>query len=356
MQIAGLMILCSALGMGTGPVGVSPFPEWKPPGANIAAGRPCDLPIKPNYELCSDYGDAAQLTDGQFSKLAMWHFKPAVGWFGKIIPMIFDLGEVKPIAGVGFSTEQNGGAGVGAPPSILILVSDDGQNYKIAGELVSLASKFGPPPRGDARFWLRTDELKTHGRYVQMVVPSSVFVMVDEVEIYEGPASLLQETIPGEPIPKPIDYVRANKTAYAVNARIAADAARCLQLTAGLTMPTATREQVVEKLEQLRQEAVASAVKTYDQDFRAIVPLNDKHAEVFAALGPALQAAGFQEFFVWHRNRWQRQGPFDLPVNPDPGKQVVDLPTVELDISLLQNDRRGEVICPAPDETGISMG
>jgi hypothetical protein len=344
MHFAVSLLLWSARAVGAGPPDASAFPEWKPPGANIAAGKSYELPIQPNYKLCTDDGDATQLTDGQFARLAMWHFKPAVGWFGKIIPIIFDLGEARPIAGVGFHTEQNGGAGVGSPPMILILVSDDGQNYKIAGELVSLASKFGPPPRGDAQFWLRTDELKAHARYVQLVVPSSVFVMVDEVEIYEGPASLLEEPIAGESVAKPIEYVEANKTAYAVNARLAADAARALELATTLTMPPATRTKVADTLEKLRQEAVAAKLKSYDKDFRAVVPLNDKHAEIFAALSPALRASGFKDFVVWHRNRWQRQSPFDLPVALEPGKRMISVPKVELEVSLLQNDRRGEVI------------
>jgi hypothetical protein len=343
MFIAEMLLLCGAACAAPAPTAVSAFPEWKPPGANIAAGKSYELPIKPNYELCTEAGDATQLTDGQFSRPAMWHFKPAVGWFGKVIPMIFDLGEVRPIAGVGFSTEQNGGAGVGAPPLILILVSDDGQQFKLAGELVGLASKFGPPPRGDARFWLRTDELKTHGRYVQLAIPSSVFVMVDEVEIYEGPQSLLKEPVAGEIIAKPVEYVQEHKTAFAVNARVATDAARALQLTAALTMPPATRKKVAEKLETLRQEAVTAKRQTYDNDFRAIVPLNEQHAEVFAALGPALQAAGFRDVVIWHRNRWQRQGPFDLPVAIEPGKRMMNVPKVELEVALLQNDRRGEV-------------
>ena len=84
------------------------------------------------------------------------------------------------------------------------MVSDDGKDFRLAGELVGLSSKFGPPP-DEGRFrsrideynekivknplncalyqavdpphWFRTDELKTHARYVRLVMQSVILVM-----------------------------------------------------------------------------------------------------------------------------------------------------------------------------------
>ena len=65
-----------------------------------------------------------------------------------LLCLAIDLGATQFIGGLSFSTDCGAASGVGWPPAILILVSDDGQNFRLAGELVALSARFGPPPGG----------------------------------------------------------------------------------------------------------------------------------------------------------------------------------------------------------------
>lgn len=321
-----------------------PFPRWVAPGRNVARGRPYEVKTAGkslDYHLTKDTGDKVQLTDGVLvpREKHMWWYKEAFGRFMGTVGITIDLGQRRAIGGVGYSTDSGAFAGVNFPPAILILVSDDGKAFRVAGELIGLATKFGPPPATD-RYWIRTDDLKTSGRYVQLVVQSAMFVFSDEIEIYEGKAEYLNQTPKGAVITDAPKYLRDNIMTYAVPARLAADAARARVTLETIKAPAAQRQQIAAKLEQLRQAALHPDRAKYDADFHAIVPLNAAHARVFAALSPALRAAGYPEFFTWNVNRWARQTPFDLPKG-----SVNDVSkSAELRVRLMQNDRRGEVL------------
>ena len=202
----------------------SVFPAWTPPGENIAKGKPYTVKVFYKTEdlpATKDEGDATQLTDGEYATTggrALWTRKGTVGWIRGPIAITIDLGpgsEGTPIGGASFSTASGPVSGMGFPPAIMILVSDDGQTFTPAGELVALSTKFGP-----AREWhshrFVTDELKATGRYVQVVAQSSLHVICDEIEIYRG-----RETAP--PAPSASD-VRATAQAAAAQATAAARA------------------------------------------------------------------------------------------------------------------------------------
>ena len=65
---------------------------------NMALGRPYTLSARPNYGLCTDAGDAVQLTDGEWMRPGsngFWTKKSAVGWtLGSIGDRI--AGEIPP--------------------------------------------------------------------------------------------------------------------------------------------------------------------------------------------------------------------------------------------------------------------
>lgn len=317
--------------------------EWRAPGPNIAQGKSYKLLKKPNYALCADEADATQLTDGQFAptEKPMWFFKPTVGWSGFVTPITIDLGSDQPIAGVGFNTEISPIAGVGWPPAILIFVSNDDKDFHYAGELIAQASKFGAPPDAMRRHFFRTDELQTHGRYVQLVALTSIFTFTDEIEIYQGKQEWLQAPLPAEAIANPAEYTRERQMAYAMAARLATDAARAQRLVEQLHVVPELTAKLSGELEALRSAAVKPNLGTvYDIDYRAIAPLTPEHAQMFALLSQAYRAAGYPEVAPWHNNRWNRQSPFTLPPALVDGK----LPEVALDVALLQNDRRGEAL------------
>ena len=172
-----------------------------PPGANIALGASYTLDPAPNYGLSTDAGDGVQLTDGVHleTQESLWGQLSTVGWQDKSpVIVTLDLGTVQPIRGVSFHTAA-GRAGVSWPQAIRILIAgEDGQFHKI-GDLVELsAEQHGSPSLteyGVHRFV--TDQLRTHGRYVGLVVWNEPFTFVDEIEVYVGEPEWLDEPLPG---------------------------------------------------------------------------------------------------------------------------------------------------------------
>jgi hypothetical protein len=151
---------------------------------NIALGKPYTLEPAPEYSHCTDPEDAKQLTDGIYTEGYFWTQKSTVGW-SHTSPVIItvDLGEVKPIRGLSFNTAA-GAAGVEWPRAIRVLLADDDRVFHALCDLTVLDREQDFPPRegyGIHRFW--TDALQTHGRYVALVVESSPFTFVDEIEV-----------------------------------------------------------------------------------------------------------------------------------------------------------------------------
>ncbi|MCX7827474.1 MAG: hypothetical protein N2689_18240, partial [Verrucomicrobiae bacterium] len=191
MKLPALVLLAASLAVTAA--------EFQPPGANIALGKPYTLDPRPNYALCADPGDRAQLTDGVYTKGYFWTQRSTVGWNNiGAATITVDLGSVLPIRGVSFNTAA-GRADVTWPASIVILVSDDGKNYYPAGELINLSMKHGPAPSDYAvhRYW--TGELRTHGRFVSfMVTPGGPYTFVDEIEVYRGEPEWVNVPFTGE--------------------------------------------------------------------------------------------------------------------------------------------------------------
>jgi hypothetical protein len=162
---------------------------------NIAKGRPYTLTPRPNYPLTTDAGDDVQLTDGVYadSTATIWNQISTVGWSdANPVTIVIDLQSVQPIAGVSYSTAA-GVAGVQWPRSIFVLTSDDGQHYFKAADLAAIpAGGVGPPVSGYAAFRFSTNTLRTHGRYVAIVVDQNgPYTFCDEIEIIGGDTSWL---------------------------------------------------------------------------------------------------------------------------------------------------------------------
>jgi hypothetical protein len=126
-----------------------------------------------------------------------------------------------------------------------------------------------------------------------------------------------------------------------VAARLATDSQRALRTIQGMKLEPALEQKLASRLEQLRAAALTPDLSVkYDVDYHALAPLNTTHAQMFAVLSEAYRAAGYPEYTVWHNNRWNRQSPFQPPTALVEGK----VPEVKLDVQVLQNDRRGEVL------------
>ncbi len=320
MRVCAIGLLSAAIALPGTARGAEVFSA---PGPNVALHKPYTLEPKPNYAHCTDPGDSEQLTDGEcHGRTKLWVELACVGgWRGVFLPAItIDLGEIMPIAGLSFSTGA-GTAGVSWPGMILILVSDDNINFHYAGELYSLATKFGLPLRwGYQDYRFRTDQLATHGRFVRLVMGAyGAWVFCDEIEVYRGPDEMLAVPLEGPAIVDLKAFVAPflaaadqQQTALGVYSRIALDIAHTRQIVAAASVQADTRQQLDEKIAAIEETNLALA-DDFPADYRGIYPLNDNHARLGEVVAQLRRAEGYPPLFAWHNSRWGRLRPWELP-------------------------------------------
>lgn len=297
------------------------------PAENLARGKPYTLDPRPNYSYCTDPGDQTQLTDGQYSQGYFWTQKSTVGWNNaNSVSITLDLGTVQPIRGVSFNTAA-GKAGVEWPLGITVLVSDDGRAFFPAGELVGLDAQHGGAPReGYAvhRYW--TDALHTHGRYVMfLVAPGGPYVFADEIEVYAGVPEWVQLPFTGEAITD----ARAYRTHLAIERRLRDDL-RAVRADDTPQYRTADLDKLEHELSQLP--------RTHGPDFRAVLPLNELHARIFAAEVVPWMMSGHMRLTLWATNPWD---PLDHLAKPS---RVYTPANRTLDVVLMQNEFRAAAL------------
>ncbi|MBC8354519.1 MAG: hypothetical protein H8E66_21195 [Planctomycetes bacterium] len=136
---------------------------------NVALGRPYALSHPPNYPYCTDDGDATDLTDGARYNprgTSLWTQKGTVGWaLGEQLKTIeIDLGQICSVEGVTFETAADNRSQGTFPLAVLVFVSDDGQSYSFAGNIINEAVS-------QAAYVVHTfklDGLKEQGRFVRL--------------------------------------------------------------------------------------------------------------------------------------------------------------------------------------------
>lgn len=302
-----------------------------PPGVaaetakNLALGKPYTLWPAPNYPHCTDPGDATQLTDGQSTRAYFWTEKGTVGWSAVGCAVItVDLGQVEPIGGASFTTAA-GTSGVTWPSEVRILVSDDGKSYRDVGDLVVLDQKQnGPWPKGYAIRRLVAQELATRGRFVQFLAVPQVgasYLFVDEVEVLRGPDNLLARDPGGEAVVDAKTAFETGRLRRAVGRRLRDDAAglhEAIERTASLD--AATKARLSEQLSKLQK--TDDAPVSLDANFRAVLPLNERHARLFQLQADLWKAAGLPAFSARAAVTWDPLKLIGLPDRSEAALQV----------------------------------
>ncbi len=294
---------------------------------NLARGKRYTLEPAPNYKYCTDAGDRTQLTDGVYTQGHFWTQKSTVGWSGAHhVIVTIDLGKVEPISGASFHTAA-GVAGVTWPAFIPILVSDDGQSYYFAGDLVELDRAHGAPPTSGYhlhRYW--TDRLATHGRYVKfVVVPSGPFIFADEIEVYRGKNSFLRQSFSGPTIVDAKDYIKQVEVTIHVRQRLRKDLAAVRAEAHSLAAKGECEQELAGIEKQIPRVQVAATA-----DFRAILPLNHLHQQQIFAVQAVWRAHQVKPLAVWQKNPWDMLSPTEPPL---PGGAKVD-------VSMMRNEWR----------------
>lgn len=308
------------------------------PGPNIARGKPYTLRPAPNYGYCTDAGDSTQLTDGERTVGYFWVQKTTVGWSrGAPVIITVDLGAVEPIAGASYSTAA-GVAGVTWPSNILVMVSDDGQGWTLAGDLMLLATEQGmPAPDQYAVRSFATDALRTRGRYVSFVIDATQYIFCDEIEVYRGPDELLATAPPGERVDDPAKLFQSLRMRNAVVMRLRTDLGQARQAIAETPgLDEATRRQLTARADELAQRITALPPEACE-GLQTIFPMNALQAEIYALHAPLHRARGLSGLVAWQKSRWDPLDPTEAPAERPP------LP--ELDIAMMRREYRAEAFC-----------
>lgn len=295
---------------------------------NIALGKRYTFEPAPGYAHCTDPDDMIQLTDGQYTDPAggqFWTQKSTVGWVR--VPQVvitIDLEDHTPIRGMSVSSAA-GSAGVNFPRSIHMLVSVDGRAFHNVGDLVRFSEKRQPaPPYGDTKtHCFATDELRTHGRYVKLLIevtPNLLFI--DEIEVHRGDEAWKNLPLPGEAVQYPPTYFGENVFNTALKRRIGLDldAARTAVATAN---PTAELRAKLDDEVTTLDEEIRRLPSVDPQGFRGTFPLNDTHARIYAIHGALRAVAGLSPLIAWSANTWDFLSPTDLPEQHTDGEIFV---------------------------------
>ena len=168
------------------------------PQINLALGKTIRYAPSPNYELTSrNDSDAADLTDGVLSDQPrghLWFDSKCVGWsYANRCNLALDLGKVYPIDEVAIRIQGGSPqAGICTPVWIELVVSDDGNVYRLAGEYSTFReadeSRFGVP-KYEGKAWVhrfRFRNLRARARFVGLRMYMTGLTVADELYVFRG--------------------------------------------------------------------------------------------------------------------------------------------------------------------------
>ncbi|MHC4399785.1 MAG: hypothetical protein ACYTG0_08905 [Planctomycetota bacterium] len=296
----GILAATVAAATAAAVAGESPSP--RPPGENVALGASYALWPRPTYQHCTDPGDATDLTDGRSTSEYFWTQKGTVGWQQvQYATVTIDLGQVQPVGGVSLTTAA-GVAGVTWPAAVHVLLSDDGNAYREAGELIALGRKHnGPRPEGYAIRRLVTTELNTRGRYVQFVLiplPGGPYTFVDEIEVFRGPDDLIDRE-PAGAVVAASDLYQQGRILRSVKLRFQNDLDSLRRnIQQSQLDDAAARNRFLARLETMSREFRVDAASA-DASFRAVLPLGVDHARLFQVQAEWWRALGREALSAW---------------------------------------------------------
>jgi len=316
-------------------------PQTPPTSApeNIALHRPYTMDPPPNYPDCADPDDQKQLTDGKDSAgtgtSSIWVLKSTVGWkFNSPVIISIDLGKLQPIGGLSFNTAA-GQAGVSWPQAIDIFVSDDGKQWRLAGDLLSLSAKNSQPQDVGIHRYV-TYDLHTRGRYVAVSVDFWIYMFCDEIQVFRGHDDWLKQ----EPSGQLIDGIKGIRTLAtsnvlrsAIQHRLNDDLAAVRKVLDAANLPAGTDEELRARLAKAESE-VGQLPAPDPETFRAILPLNPTHERIFSVQGALLKSQGFPRLFAWRQHRFDH-----MPVVVTPTKSAGQ---PALDIEMMGNEYRAD--------------
>lgn len=335
-----------------------------PPALN--AGLPASFDPAPNYPLCTDDGDARQLSDGTIKgartahegtsaslpallpglnpeqqTTALWGRKGTVGWAHPKEPVLiaFDLGAVQRIGGMTLSSAA-GTSGVYWPAAIAMVVSDDGKNWSYAGELISRSRENRlPPTMAYSEHQFVVDNLNIEGRYVGICVQrgGTPFFFCDEFEVTGGDSKVPAEVLPAiGDLATLREYVTNHAVGYSIQRRLALDYSLIRTAIRDSSLDAKKKDELQGQL-----KALAAACNEMPKDppvgFRTVIPINDTESQLLAIRGSLLREEGYPSLLVSKLHRNAHLGWMKVP--PEKTQQ-----STELSFRQMRDETRGDLL------------
>ena len=307
-----------------------------PGSENIALGKKYTFSHPPSYPGCTDPYDNIQLTDGIYTgkKGAFWTQKSTVGWSTLDVPVYItiDLKKIYPISGLSYNT-AGGTAGVYFPVDFLLFASDDGKSWYEASDFLKLSARKTATPQSGKKVIrkFRTDELKTHGRFLQLVIkPEDNYVFVDEIEVFRGPETFLKKPHSGERITDVAAFAFPREFNDLIKAQLRRDLKAVFE---DIGMLVGGRDDLRVKANILR-EKIGEMLAVSAEGFTGVLPMIDLERDIFKLQAEVWRAQGKPLLKVWKTHRWD-----PLEPSQEPAGKI----GAAVDISMMNNAYRADV-------------
>ncbi len=212
------------------------------------------------------------------------------------------------------------GTDVQLPERVEVLVSVNGRDYHLAGDLVEMDER--PRPVGyNQAFRLQTDQLMVHGRYVKLIVHKGgrYFIFADEIEVFRGiDAWKTERPLPGPAIEYPMTLLE-NPFSLAYRARLDRDLRDARLAIEQTDAPPDLRAEWLAEADTIEQAMGALPELRTSAEFRATFPLDEIHARTYALHGSLRAEQGHDALVAWRADPWDYlPGPATLPEEPPP--------------------------------------
>jgi len=215
---------------------------------------------------------------------------------------------------------------------LYVFVSDDGQAFSPVADLVVLQT-MSPPENGYQTFWYRTDQLKTRGRYVRLVISpgaGSDYIFCDEIRVLGGDDSFLTIPYQGQAFHNDDSLL----TSLGCVNRYRSDLREVEQKLRSSRLPPAALAVALAECARLGDELKSGLPVADATSFRGIIPFNDFHRRIFKLNARVLAADGFSGIVVWNKHRYAPMSLFETPSRQFDG----------LDVQMMNNEHRAEVL------------
>lgn len=280
---------------------------------NLARGKKYTLNPAPAYAHTKDPGDLQDLTDGQYSEGYFWTQKTTVGWVRvPVAEITLDLESVHPVSGLSLNTAF-GIAGAQPAESIEILASLDGRHFHPVGDLAEQSKQRNPLPNGYSQYRFYTNQLQIPARYLKVLVTlSGTTFFCDEIEVYRGDKQWLSKSLPGTARLFPREHFTRDLFNANRLRRIEIDLNHAEELLMQEPCPPEAKKRLLGQLQTLAAKIPALPDES-PEGFRGIMPMNQTHAEIYAAIGALRKSQGKPALLTWGANRWDFLSPTQLP-------------------------------------------